>query len=103
MASTEETAPPLEVGAVGNGSCAACGKAFTTGVAIKVRGGDILAAFCIWCIQAAQDMATGYDHTRLLVTNYVQKRYYRKVKELGWTGSSKHKWGPDPHGTSSAE
>lgn len=89
---SEATAPPPKVvlGAYRHGRCDACGRAFSDGVGI-VGGedGNILASLCIWCLFITLDTVTGFDHTAQVVNWYTKKRWYRKIKELGWTGKAR--------------
>lgn len=81
--------PRLVIVAVASGVCDQCGKTYTQGVEVMDGAANRAASFCMWCTLMALDDVTGRSLTQQVVSWYAQKRYWRRVKELGWSGRRK--------------
>lgn len=78
-----------------DGQCDRCGKSFSRGLGIGLPTGELIVSLCMWCLLLAADDVTGHNHVGQELIWDTRKRYYRRIKELGWTGKV-DRWRPKP-------
>lgn len=81
--------------AYGPGECDRCLKQFSRGLGVGTVDGTLLASLCMWCLLLMADDVTGHSHVGQELIWDTRKRFYRTIKETGWSGKVA-KWKPKP-------